>query len=100
MRKYIIQQVIDLYVGNSPIDFRLIMVKDGMEDWKELGIIARKGSENGIVSNIGFVRSGNLAFQNLLSISDNKAIEIRKKMTQVSLDAAKEMENYRGCKGI
>lgn len=95
MRKYIVQQVIDLYVGNSPIDFRLIMVKNGLEQWTDLGLIARKGSRNGIVSNIGFVRSGNLAFQNLLSISEYKAIEIRKMMTQVSLDAAKEMETYR-----
>jgi len=98
-RKYIIQQVIDLYVGNSPIDFRLIMIKDGEEEWRDLGLIARKGRKNGIVSNIGSVKSGNPSLQNLLSIPRYEAIEIREKMTQISLDAAKEMEKFGGLNG-
>ncbi|WP_017381234.1 YheC/YheD family endospore coat-associated protein [Paenisporosarcina sp. TG-14] len=98
-RKYIVQQVINLYVGKSPIDFRLIMVKVGVGEWRDLGLIARKGSKNGIVSNIGIVKNGDSALQNLLSIRRYEAIETRKKMTQVSFDAAKEMEKYRGCNG-
>ena len=97
--KYIIQQVINLYVGKRPIDFRLIMVKVGIGEWRDLGLIARKGNKNEIVSNIGLVKRGDLALRNLLSIPRNEAIETRKKMTQVSFDAVKEMERYRGCNG-
>ena len=97
--KYIIQQVINLYVGKSPIDFRLILVKVGIGEWKDLGLIARKGNKNGIVSNLGLVKRGDLALRNLLSIPRYEAIETRNKMTQVSFDAAMEMEKYGGCNG-
>lgn len=98
-RKYIIQQVIDLYVGNSPIDFRLIMIKDGEEEWRDLGLIARKGRKNEIISNNGSVKSGNSSLQNLLAIPRNEAIKLREEMTRISLDAAKEMENFGGYNG-
>ncbi|WP_019415145.1 YheC/YheD family protein [Paenisporosarcina sp. TG20] len=98
-RNYIIQQVIDLCVVKRPIDFRLILLKDAQGEWKDLGIIARKASKNGIVSNIGSVKRGNSALQNLLSLPRLKAVKIRKKMTQLSINAAKEMEKYGGYNG-
>ncbi|MFN7249609.1 MAG: YheC/YheD family protein [Anaerobacillus sp.] len=97
--KYIIQQVIDLYIGARPTDFRLIAVKNELGKWQDLGIIARKGRRGGLVSNTGMVKSGNPALQNLLSIPRNEAVEIRKKMTQISIDAAKLMEKYGGTNG-
>jgi glutathione synthase/RimK-type ligase-like ATP-grasp enzyme len=98
-RRYIIQQVIDLYIGGRPTDFRLIAVKNELGKWQDLGIIARKGRKDGLVSNTGLVKSGNPALQNLLSIPRNEAVEIRKKMTQISIDAAKLMEKFGGTDG-
>ncbi|MGO4886196.1 YheC/YheD family protein [Anaerobacillus sp. MEB173] len=98
-RNYIIQQVIDLYIAYRPIDFRLILVKDGSGEWKDAGLIARKGKKNEIVSNTGLVKSGNTALQNLLLMRRHEAIECRKKMTEISLEAVKEMEKYGGVNG-
>lgn len=98
-RNYIIQQVIDLCVVKRPIDFRLIMLKDAGGEWRDLGIIARRASKNVIVSNIGSVKRGNSALQNLLSLPRLEANKIRKKMTQISVYAAMEMEKYGGYNG-
>ncbi|MDT8860369.1 YheC/YheD family protein [Alkalihalobacillus sp. MEB130] len=98
-RNYIIQQVIDLYVVDRPVDFRLITVKNGLGEWRDVGLLARKGVKGEIVSNTGVVKNGNSALQNVLSIRRNEAIELRKKMIDVSLEAAKEMERYGGPNG-
>jgi glutathione synthase/RimK-type ligase-like ATP-grasp enzyme len=98
-RKFIIQQMIDLYVGERPIDFRLIIVKDGSGEWQDLGLLARKGKKEGIVSNIGLVKNGNSALQNLLSLTRHEAIKFRKRITEISIEAAKEMEKYGGVDG-
>jgi len=98
-RNYLIQQVIDLYIADRPIDFRLITVKNGLGEWRDLGLIARKGRKDEIVSNTGFVKNGKAALQNLLSVPRKEAIDLRNKMSHVSLEAAKEMERYGGPNG-
>lgn len=98
-RNYLIQQVIDLYIADRPIDFRIITVKNGLGEWRDLGLIARKGRKDEIVSNTGSVKSGKAALQNLLSIPRKEAINLRKKMLHVSLEAAKEIEKYGGRNG-
>ncbi|WP_026674851.1 YheC/YheD family endospore coat-associated protein [Alkalihalobacterium bogoriense] len=92
---YIIQQVIDLYIRNRPIDFRLITVKNGGGEWENIGLLARKGSEGEIVSNTGVVKAGNSGLQNLLSLPKWKAIELRTKMSQLAVGMAQQMEKYK-----
>ncbi|MFX3673494.1 MAG: YheC/YheD family protein [Paenisporosarcina sp.] len=97
-RKYIIQQAIDINVGKRPMDFRLIMIKDGEGVWRDLGIVAKKGRKNGIVSSGEEEISGNTIL-NLLSNPRFEVIKIREQMTRISLNAAKEMEKHGGFNG-
>ncbi|WP_216830689.1 YheC/YheD family endospore coat-associated protein [Alkalihalobacterium elongatum] len=95
-KKYIIQKLINLYIGNHPVDFRLIMVKNGYGEWEDVGLIARKGIKNGVISNSGNLKIGTFALQNLLLIPRFEAIKIRKRLTEISLSAVHYLEKQAG----
>ncbi|MDV2683093.1 YheC/YheD family protein [Alkalihalophilus lindianensis] len=95
-RTYIFQEVIDLYIGGRPVDMRFILMKNESMEWQGVGLLARKGLKGGIVSNEGVTKHGNSALQNLFSLPKQKAIELRKKITEISIEAASAMEELGG----
>ncbi|UTR13564.1 YheC/YheD family protein [Salipaludibacillus sp. LMS25] len=96
---FILQHVIDLYVANRPIDFRLIVVKDGSGQWRDVGLLARKGRKYDIVSHSGLVKNGYSALRNMLTLTRDEAKRLSQKMSEVGLEAAKEMERLGGHEG-
>ncbi|MED1602504.1 YheC/YheD family protein [Alkalihalophilus marmarensis] len=93
---YIFQQMLDLTIGNHPVDFRLIFMKDGNTKWKDLGLILKKGVQGGIISNRGQVKEGTSALKNIFLFSNRKALELRKEMSDIAKMAVSEMELYGG----
>ena len=96
-QKWIIQQPIELLnFNNSIIDFRCIVVKDGGEDWKEMGIIARYSTKGNIVTNVSSGGKAEMGFDSLkkvLNLSDYETNRLCELVAQLSIQAVKLHES-------
>ncbi|MCR6109520.1 YheC/YheD family protein [Bacillus sp. A301a_S52] len=93
---FILQHVIDLYVADRPVDFRLILVKDESGQWRDIGLLARKGRKHEIVSHTGVVKNGYSALRNIMTLTRDEAMKLNQQMSEVGLAVAKEMETFGG----
>ncbi|MCM3655472.1 YheC/YheD family protein [Metabacillus litoralis] len=76
--QYLIQQSIDLFTyDHRIIDFRMMMVKNEIGKWENIGIIARYGSSNSIVSNITAGGKAELGVKTLQSAFHLSSREIK-----------------------
>ncbi|WP_078577938.1 YheC/YheD family protein [Salipaludibacillus agaradhaerens] len=95
-KTFILQHVIDLYVADRPVDFRLILVKDASSQWRDVGLLARKGKRHEIVSHTGIVKNGYSALRNIMTLTRHEAMKLNQQMSEVGLAVAKEMETFGG----
>lgn len=93
---YIVQRALNLIsTEERTIDFRLILVKDGDDQWNDIGIIARHGVKGNITSNVstgGSAEKAELTFVNVLHLSDKEVSSLRKKMSSIGREAAYGLE--------
>jgi len=96
---YVLQEALDLAFNRKVHDFRLIMVKDQAGNWRDLGLLGKYGPENSVVSNWsngdgGNIEVGEKTLKRLFNLTDNEAETIRKKMADMAILAAKELDSY------
>jgi len=95
---YLIQEAIDLLsINGRIIDFRLMLIKDHIGQWSNMGLLCRYGAKNSIVSNIttgGFAEWGKTALKRILHINGKSASKWTGRMTDLSLQAAREIEKH------
>src|SRR5690606_28919265 len=90
---YILQEGIDLlHVEGGPVDFRVLMQKNGKGQWQVTSLVARIGGQNQIVSNIS--RGGKMARTlptlKLCGVAHPQAL--RQKMVALAKEAAKAID--------
>jgi glutathione synthase/RimK-type ligase-like ATP-grasp enzyme len=94
--KYILQSSLQLITTKDrKIDFRLIVLKDKWNRWQDVGMIARYGVRGSITSNIstgGSAEAAETTLKNLLQLTDEDAVKLRKRMGAIGLDAARRLE--------
>jgi glutathione synthase/RimK-type ligase-like ATP-grasp enzyme len=91
--KFIIQQPLNLRFNESMIDFRVIMVKDQTQKWKNYGIMGRNGLNGHIVSNRhrgGKVEQAHITLERMFP---EKVSAYMKEMDQLARKAAHTIEN-------
>lgn len=95
--KYIVQRDLKLLSRNErKIDFRLLLLKDGDGQWKDIGMIAKHGIKGNITSNVSTGASAEVAektFKNTLQLSGEEAIKLRNKMSSIGKKAALGLED-------
>ncbi|WP_134699045.1 YheC/YheD family protein [Ammoniphilus sp. YIM 78166] len=96
--KYIIQKGIDLFSYNgSPIDFRIIMVKNQRGKWSETGFVARFGEADSIVTNIsagGIAESGDAALRSKMNLTKKEAASVKQRMFSLAFEACRCIDGY------
>jgi glutathione synthase/RimK-type ligase-like ATP-grasp enzyme len=94
--KYIVQRDLKLIsMDERKIDFRLILLKDGDGQWKDIGMIAKYGVKGNITSNVstgGSAEAAEKTFKNTLQLSDEEATNLRNKMSSIGKKAAFGLE--------
>lgn len=95
-KAFIVQKAINLlsYQG-SIIDFRMLMVRDDRRQWKDVGLVARYGPEQSVVSNIsagGIAEEGEIALQKVLSLSEQERMEWRNQLRAIAHRVAKKLD--------
>lgn len=94
---YILQQAINLLsTGERLTDFRLTLVKNGLGLWEDVGLVARYGTPQSIVSNVsaqGQAEMGEIALRKLFGLPTREVRKMRAVMSEVATNAAKHLEN-------
>ncbi len=94
--QYLLQVSVDLIsYKKRMIDFRVMLVKDQLGKWRDIGFFARYGPENSVVTNItagGSTECGEAALKRVLRLKDDKVKEIREKVRGLSIKSAKAIE--------
>ncbi|MCM3655468.1 YheC/YheD family protein [Metabacillus litoralis] len=95
---YLIQQSIDLFTyDNRIIDFRIMMVKNELGIWENIGTFARYGATNSIVSNIsagGKAEYGVKILQTVFHFSASEAEELLEYLDAIALNALSIVEDH------
>ncbi len=99
-KKYILQQEIEVsrYEGRH-IDFRMIMQKDGNQQWGCTAIITKFGERNGIttiVSDSGFALSGENALRKVFKLNRKQTFRKLEEMTSICIEMCKALERTGG----
>jgi glutathione synthase/RimK-type ligase-like ATP-grasp enzyme len=93
---HIVQRTLNLiFTEESTIDFRLMLVKGGEGQWKDIGMIARHGVKGNITSNVstgGRAEKAELTFKNIIHLSDEEVVSLRNKMSMIAKEAAFGLE--------
>ncbi|MBP1989175.1 YheC/YheD family endospore coat-associated protein [Paenibacillus eucommiae] len=95
-KKYLLQERIKLISSKGRlIDFRMIVVKDEIGKWRDMGLLSKYGQKNHIVSNItagGFAEEGNRTLRKVLQLGNKEIRSIRNKMQSCALEIARQLE--------
>lgn len=98
--KYIIQQAVPLNYQNKRVDFRVILQKDGSQEWSCSGIIAKIGLEGHILTNhISELSLGREAIQMTLGLNNKQALKKENEIIRICTDACLRMEHVYGLYG-
>lgn len=93
---YIIQKMLHIvFDDNNVVDFRMILMKDQLGDWRDLGLYGRVGSSENIVSNRssgGKVKKDIYVFKQVYKFSQDEALFNRREMSNIAIKAAKSLD--------
>ncbi|MEW9671608.1 YheC/YheD family protein [Ammoniphilus sp. 3BR4] len=97
-REYLIQQAINMKrYKKMPIDFRVIMQKNGRNKWQCTGTFGKFGKKGSIITNFsrsGFVRPGIAALQLAFGMNDQEAMLKMKKLQAISFRICRIFDQY------
>ncbi len=95
-KRFIVQSAIRMLKSQDRvIDFRMLLVKDERGYWQDSNLITRYGTKGNYVSNISDGGNAELAvdtFRHLLAMPEEKLYQLRKKISEVGITAAKNLE--------
>ncbi|MEW9669840.1 YheC/YheD family protein [Ammoniphilus sp. 3BR4] len=96
--KYIIQRGIDLLsINKRLVDFRVIMVKDRLGKWRQMGFVTRFGKTKSIVTNIsagGLAEKGEITLKNKMNMTDEEVFSLKKTMYKITYEICKTLDGY------
>lgn len=97
-KKYLAQQAITMNrYKNKPIDFRVIMQKNGVGQWECSGIFGKFGKSGNIITNFtqnGFIRSGIDTFKIAFNMNDEKALMKIEELKKIALRICQVFDEY------
>ncbi|MBM7662841.1 glutathione synthase/RimK-type ligase-like ATP-grasp enzyme [Bacillus mesophilus] len=95
-KAYLIQEAIPLMIqGDRVIDFRMIMVKNELGKWENIGIFSRFGKKGSIVSNIssgGHTELAELTLQTIWKLSNEEINEVKRNMLHIANQSLQLLE--------
>lgn len=95
-RAYMMQRAIRLYsVHNRILDFRIIMVKNRLGEWQDMGLITRYGRPGSVVSNIkagGSAETGERTLRKTLGLTEHQAARMRQKLSLLAHKVARSLD--------
>ncbi|MBU7008812.1 YheC/YheD family protein [Phosphitispora fastidiosa] len=95
--EYIIQQDVSLNFEEKPVDFRVILQKDGSKNWTCSGIIAKVGINRQIHTNNPFsIHLGREALQMIFGLSPEQASEKENEIIRICTEACLLLERAYG----
>lgn len=98
--RYLIQQPVVCKYQRKIVDFRVIMQKDGSQQWTCSGIIARFGRSGKIYTNdVSAIRSGRDALQTVFQLNEHEARSKEEEIISISSQACMVMEKKYGVFG-
>lgn len=96
-RRYIIQQAVPIDFARKPVDFRVVLQKDGSQKWTCSGIIAKIGKQGRInTNNASSVDLGCDALQMIFGLSPEQVLEKENEMIRISTEACLIIERAYG----
>ncbi len=96
-RKYIIQRAVPFHYQAKPVDFRVILQKDGSQKWTCSGIIAKTGIRGRIyTNNPSLIELGRKALQRIYGLSPEQAVEKENEMVELCTHACLLIERAYG----
>lgn len=99
-RKYLIQQAIPASFEGRPVDFRVILQKDGSQKWTCSGIIAKIGRLGRInTNNASTLEPGREALQRIFGLTPEQALEKEKEIIGICTEACQIIEDAYGYYG-
>lgn len=94
---YIIQQAVPLNFKQNPIDFRVILQKDGSQKWTCSGVIAKNGLKGQIhTNNPSYIELGHDALQRIFELSPEEALEKENEIIRICTQACLLIERTYG----
>jgi hypothetical protein len=99
-KRYLIQQAVALTFQNKNVDFRVIMQKDGSQNWTCSGIIGRYGRDGRIYTNdVSSIALGKDTLQTIFQLNDQEATQKEEEIISICTKACKIIENKYGSFG-
>jgi hypothetical protein len=99
-RNYLIQQSVSVADQDKPVDFRVIMQKNGRMQWTCTGIIARFGEAGRFYTNdASAVCPGREALRNVFQLNDEEAARKEEEMISVCTKACQWLDQKYGTFG-
>lgn len=96
--KFILQKALELYSKeNRIIDFRLILVKIQDGQWKDMGLYARHGQPESVVSNMNAGATpvrGETALRDLIQMTENETYEFRNRLSFIGMSIAHKLQEH------
>ncbi|MCM3570955.1 YheC/YheD family protein [Neobacillus mesonae] len=97
-KEYLAQQAITMKrYQNRPIDFRIIMQKDGKGKWDCSGVFGKFGKSGGIITNFsrsGYIRSGLKTFRQAFGMNNKKAQNKVEEIKKIAFEICRVFDQY------
>ncbi|MDQ8739410.1 YheC/YheD family protein [Paenibacillus sp. LHD-38] len=96
-RKYLIQQSVALMHQNKNVDFRVIMQKDGNQQWACSGVIARYGEDGRFYTNdVSSISLGRDALRTVFQFKDEEAVQKEEEIISICTTACQLIDHKYG----
>ncbi|MDQ8739016.1 YheC/YheD family protein [Paenibacillus sp. LHD-38] len=96
-RKYLIQQSVALTHQNKNVDFRVIMQKDGSQQWACSGVIARYGEDGRFYTNdVSSISLGRDALRTVFQFNDEEALQKEEEIISICTTACQLIDHKYG----
>lgn len=94
-KKFILQKSLDIVHNGILLDFRAIVVKDALDEWKPMGLVGKSMTAYGITSNQatgGKEQLGVKALREVVGLSDVEAQKAALKMEEISVKIGEQLD--------
>ncbi|MCA0755426.1 YheC/YheD family protein [Paenibacillus sp. N4] len=99
-KNYLIQQSVALKYQNKNVDFRVIMQKDGSQQWTCSGVIARFGEDGKFYTNdVSSISLGREALRTVLQLNDEETARKEEEIIKICTSACQLIDHKYGTFG-
>mgnify|MGYP000510090824 FL=1 len=96
--RFILQKALELFsVENRIIDYRFIVVKSQDGQWIDMGLYARHGQLDSVISNMNAGATplaGEVALREFFRMTENETYEFRKRLSLIGMNIAHKLDEH------